>query len=83
MSRAEAIEAAKRLIGFDELLAPLALNQFAELTQLAPKTCRNRVSLGLEPKPIVYLDRPPRATRVGGRLVFDREEVISWLQGEG
>lgn len=73
MSRAEAIEAAKQLIGFDELPALLTLNQFAELTQLAPKTCRNRASLGLEPKPI----------KLGSRLRYPRLRIAIWVADNG
>lgn len=53
----------------------LTVNEVARAARLKPKTIRNRVYR----KPAVR----PYATRVGGRLLFERSEVISWLRGEG
>lgn len=49
----------------------LTTDEVATLSRRSPRTIRNRVGLGLEPKPV----------RRGGRLLFERDAVLAWLYG--
>ena len=56
----------------------LTVQELAAVSRRAPKSIRNAASLARQGK---RTDAFPRPRKVGGLVLFDRAEVLCWLEG--